>query len=236
MGLCTPTLRCSLASTTPNLPDWGKDVCSCRVPTARVALLCIAYLASCNCNTEGLVPVMGDQHSGDVGAGTGHWYIPSPPNGRWVNAASSQFEQGLSCPVVVISNCICLPSCAVPGGRNLRWGGRRRWRLWEGQGSVKTVCCFCKQQSINWFPLIAITVVGLVRWEQARGCLLVLSSHLGFVWKHTCWMWGNRAVAWLGAFLSRCQNNALLRCSAITVPPAKASWSIQKTIRFLACG
>lgn len=60
----------------------------------------------------------------------------------------------------------------------------------------------------------------------------MLSSHLGCVWRHTCRAWGNWAVVWLGAFLSRCQSNAILRRSAIPVPPAKASWSIQRYIRF----
>lgn len=61
-------------------------------------------------------------------------------------------------------------------------------------GCMKTACCFCKRQSVNRFPLIAAIAVALVRWEQAHGCLLMLSSHLGFVWRHTGRVWGSHAV------------------------------------------
>ena len=50
-GLCTPTACCSLVSTTPNLPGSGKGAGTCLAWTAHAASLCIADLASCNCDT-----------------------------------------------------------------------------------------------------------------------------------------------------------------------------------------
>lgn len=59
---------------------------------------------------------------------------------------------------------------------------------------MKIVCCFCKQQSINWFPLIAVIVVALVRWEASTRMLthaqlapwLRVETHLPSVGKLGC--------------------------------------------------